>query len=65
MEVNITPTAHSRKNGYDLAIRMHSHGWAKTDLTRDQLRQIRDTIDEFLGPDDALTTPPNSDTLEE
>jgi hypothetical protein len=51
MQVEITPTAHSQRGGYDLMIRTHSHGWAKSDLTSTELAQIRDAISEFLSND--------------
>lgn len=47
-EVEIEPTAHTVHNGYDLCIRTWGHGWTKSDLTREELTQIRDKITEFL-----------------
>jgi hypothetical protein len=47
-EVEVTPTEHSRKNGYDLTIRQHGWVWSKSDLTIAQLKIVRNVVNDFI-----------------
>lgn len=48
-DVRIEKTPHSRHAGHALEITQHGHGWAKEDLTREQLARISQEIIRFLG----------------
>jgi hypothetical protein len=49
--VEIKPTSHSVRNGFDLSLMKEnaSAGWAVSDLTREELVQIGAAIIKFLG----------------
>ncbi len=54
MEVNVTHDVYpsGKDEGYTLSIRQASHAWARGELTRTELVQIRDTISQFLLAED-------------
>ncbi|HLY75942.1 MAG TPA: hypothetical protein VKU80_17615 [Planctomycetota bacterium] len=50
-QVEVTPARFSnREERFDLSTRTYENSWWTTgDLSRDELKKIRDTIDEFLA----------------
>jgi hypothetical protein len=50
LNIEIAPTRYSDSNKtFDLTVEAESMGWTKTNLTVQDLINLRDTIDEFLN----------------